>query len=60
MNLQICRDTAVKEKMLEYRPLVANVPFYLHTMDYTGTYLDNVISCDLSETTQAGENNINI
>lgn len=58
INLQTCRDTAVQEGYLEYKQLQPNRCFYMHTMDFTGEYLDYVLSIDTRSTTANGEQNV--
>jgi hypothetical protein len=46
INLQVCRDKAEEDGYLQYEELRPNQCFYIHTMDFTGEYLDYVLSVD--------------
>jgi len=56
--MQECRQRAVDDGFLIYKNLVPYKCFYMHAMDFTATYVDQVVSIEVDELNEMGQNNV--
>ena len=57
--MRACRKKAMAEGTLVIDELEASKCFYMHTMDFTGKYLDYVVAAD-RQMSSSGESNVHI